>query len=361
MRLAPVLTLCALLLAGGAPGARTVHADGERTVSVPLKAGLAIEGVVESADAREVVLRVGAQERRRIPWEQLAPLGVYRVREALAPAADGQARRDLAELAADLGLFAQARVEYEKALALGALEQKEFDVLVARAEEAAVEQGVEAARRLADAGDLPGALGIARDLKLAFGEALNAPKIRVLIEGLLEQMRAREAADAAELADLAQMEQQARREKEILERRTRAEERMAAGDAAAAHSAQAREKGNVTKSRKGAEEADAAYTEARRQLGRLRRILPPDDQAAREQVAARLNELDRKQFALRLALAKFYAAPGARNYGEAERWAAKAAYLDPVHPELLELRERIVASRIRYRLSDVSNARPIVR
>ena len=45
----------------------------------------------------------------------------------------------------------------------------------------------------------------------------------------------------------------------------------------------------------------------------------------------------------------------------AEEWAAKAAYIDPVHPELLELRERIVESRIRYRLSDVTNARPIVR
>jgi hypothetical protein len=332
-----------------------------RKIALPLKAGQALEGEVESADAREVVLKVGADERRRVPWEQLAPLGVFRVREALAPAADGQARRDLAELAADLGLFAEARVEYEKALALGALEQKEFDVLVARAEEAAVEQGVEAARRLADAGDLAGALGIARELKLAFGEAANAPKIRTLIEGLLDQMREREEADAAEAAELQQMEQQARRAKEILERRTRAEERMAAGDDAAARSAEAREKGNVTKSRKSAEEADLAYTESRKQLGRLRRILPPDDQPAREHVAGRLNELDRKQFALRLAMAKFYAAPGARNYGEAERWAAKAAYIDPVHPELLELRERIVSSRIRYRLSDVSNARGIVR
>lgn len=354
------LTLCAALVAC-LLGTAIARGDGERRVTLPLKAGTQLEGVLESADAREVVLRLGAEERRRIPWEQLTALGVFRVREALAPVADGETRRGLAELAADLGLFAEARVEYEKALALGALNAKDFSVLVARAEESAVEQGVEAARRLADAGDLPGALEIARGLKLAFGEAPNAPKIRMLIEGLLEQVRATEEADAAETADLARMEQQARRLKEILERRTRAEERLAAGDTAAAQSAQARNLGNVTKARKGAEAADAAYTEARKQLGRLRRILPPDDEAARTQLAARLNELDRKQFALRLALAKFYVAPGARNYGEAERWAAKAAYIDPVHPDLLELRERIVASRIRYRLSDVTNARPIVR
>ena len=98
------------------------------------------------------------------------------------------------------------------------------------------------------------------------------------------------------------------RQKEILERSTRADERIATGDAAAVAAAEARTKGNVTQARKGAEKADEAFTEARKNLGRLRRILPLEDAAARDKVAAKLNELDRKQFALLLATAKFFAA-----------------------------------------------------
>ena len=124
---------------------------------------------------------------------------------------------------------------------------------------------------------------------------------------------------------------------------------------------QAREKGQVSRAGKAGEEADAAYIEARKHLGRLRRILPADDAKGREQAAARLNDLDRKQFALLLALAKFYAAPGARTFARAVAWDARAAYIDPVDPDLLELRRMLAEVRIRYRVSDVTNARPIVR
>jgi hypothetical protein len=133
------------------------------------------------------------------------------------------------------------------------------------------------------------------------------------------------------------------------------------GDEAVRRSVEVREKGNVTKATKFGEEAYDAFTAARKDFGRLRRILPMDDAKARDEVAARLNDLDRKQFALCLSLAKFFAAPGARAYDKAEQWAARAAYLDPVNPELIELRQRLVDSRIRYRLSDLTNARPIVR
>ncbi|MFM8980673.1 MAG: hypothetical protein ACKOSS_09475, partial [Planctomycetia bacterium] len=316
---------------------------------------------VLGADAREVVVRIGPQERRRIPWAQLAPRGAYVAREALAPPADGEARRALAELAADLGLWAEARAEYEKALALGALDAEAFALLVARAEEAAVEQGVQHARTRAEAGDVAGALEVARELKLAFGTAPNAGRIRALVEELLASVRAADEQAAAEAAELARLQDEARKARELLERRVRAEERIAAGDAAAARAAEAREQGALTRARKAAEEADQAWTEARRQLGRLRRILPPEDLEGRARVASRLDDLDRKQFALRLAMARFFAAPGSRNYAQADLWARRAAFIDPVHPDLLELADQLVGARIRYRMSDVTNARPIVR
>lgn len=332
-----------------------------RPAVLPLAGGGSLSGVVESADAQEVVLRLGPGERRRIPWAQLAPRGVYAAREALAPPADGEARRLLAELAADLGLWAEARTEYEKALALGALSPEAFAVLVERAEEAAVEQGVQHARTRAEAGDVAGALEVARELKLAFGAAPHAARIRALVEDLLATLRAADEQAARDAAGLARLQEEARVAKELLERRLRAEERISAGDAAAARAAQACEQGALTRARKAAEEADAAWTEARRQLGRLRRILPAGDLDGRARVAARLDDLDRKQFALRLAMARFFAAPGSRNYAQADLWARRAAFIDPVHPDLLELAEQLVGARIRYRMSDVTNARPIVR
>jgi hypothetical protein len=224
-----------------------------------------------------------------------------------------------------------------------------------------VDRGVAVARRLADAGEFAAALEVARGLKLAFGEAPNAPAIRTLIEDLLAAVRAQDESAKKDAEDLAKAEAQARRAKEILERRTRAEGAINTGDVAAKESAAAQQQGAVTSARKHAEKALEAYTEARKNLGRLRRILPPDDAKAKDEVASRLNDLDKKQFALCLGMAKFLAAPGARNYAKAEEWAAKAAYIDPVDPVLLELRQRIAESRIRYRVSDLTNARPIVR
>src|SRR6185436_7567125 len=110
----------------------------------------------------------------------------------------------------------------------------------------------------------------------------------------------------------------ARRARELLERRVRAEGAVNTGDEAAKRCAEAREQGAVSRASKTGEEAYAGYTAARKDFGRLRRILPMEDAKARDEVAARLNELDRKQFALCLALAKYFVAPGARAYDKAE-------------------------------------------
>src|SRR5262245_66238685 len=61
-----------------APPAANAKAD------LPLVNGKTISGVVESADANEVVVLTGPEERRRIAWNQLAPGGVFRARAALA-------------------------------------------------------------------------------------------------------------------------------------------------------------------------------------------------------------------------------------------------------------------------------------
>ena len=348
------LPLLALLLLLATPA---LAAD-QRPVTLPLASGKAVEGVVESADAKEVVLRVGPDQVRRIPWPQLAPLGVYRVKAVLAPVADGQARLELAELAVELGLYVEARTEYEKSLALGAIQQKDFIQVVTRAEREAVESGVRQALKAADSGDWDRALQLARDLKMHFGGAPNAGSIDKLIGELLKRVRDLQKATDQATKELERVQVEAARNKEILRRRTKAVGQIEQGRKEAENAALARSTGNVTRARKFAEAADKAFMAARRDLGRLRRLVPREDDAYRE-ILALLNQLDRDHFALLHDTAWFFWEETV--YSRADEYAARASYIDPVNPDLLELRDLLRASRIRYRMSDITNARPIVR
>lgn len=341
-----------ILLAGSALAGDT------RPTTLPLASGKSIEGVVESADAKEVVVRLGPEEVRRVPWSQLAPLGVYRVKAALAPAADGSARLALAELAVELGLYVEARVEFEKALALGAIDQKRFAAVVAKAERDAVEAGVRQALKTADEGDWDRALEMARDLKMHFGGAPNSRAIDKLIAELLNQVKDLEKATEKASQELSRVRVEAERNKEILRRRTSAVGEIEQGRKEAQRCAEARAQGVVSRARKYAEAADQAFMSARRDLGRLRRIVPRDDPTYGE-IIALLNELDRDHFDLLHAMAWFFWEETV--YNRADEYAARASYIDPVNPDLLELRDLLRANRIHYRLSDVTNAHPIVR
>jgi hypothetical protein len=301
------------------------------------------------------VLLVGPGERRRVPWNQLAPLGVWRVRAALARPDDGPARRDLAELAADLGLYALARAEFEKALALGAIDADAYRAEVADAERRAVETGVARAQRAADAGDVETALAVARELKADFAAALDAPRVEALLASLLRRIADRERDQSEAKADVERVMVEAERQRRIEAHRFEARRRSAAGDRAAADARAQMPNAVVSRVRRHAETAAAAYDDSRRALGRLRRIAGPSG-PLREETAAALGDLDRRQFAFLYETAKFFW--DARVYGTAEEFAARAAFVDPVDPRLLELRDEIRGARMRRRLSDVTNARP---
>ncbi len=347
--------LAALLL--GLVAAASWAAD-QREVQLPLASGKLVEGVIESADETEIVVRVGPETVRRVPWAQLTALGYYRAKAALTPPADGEARLQLAELAVELGLYVEARVEFEKALALGAISQKDFTAYLMKAEQDAVVAGVAQARKAAEEGDFEHALQVARDLKLHFGGAPNAGAVDRLIGDLLKGLKKLEKEASKASKELARAKVDAERNKEILKRRVRAIGEMENGDRESKNAGEARAKGNVTRARKHAEKADEYYMSARRHLGRLRRILKRDEPAYLE-VLKTLNQLDRAHFDVLFQTAFFHWQQTV--FTRADEFAARASYIDPVNPELLELRELLRISRIRYRLSDVTNARPIIR
>ena len=336
---------------GLAPCAR---AKDSRPVELPLTSGKSVTGIVESADANEVVVRLGAEQVRRIPWTRLAPLGFYRAKRALADTTDGRARQGLAELAVDLGFYVEAREEYEKALALGALKKREFGVVVAKAEQQAVENGINRARKLADSGDLESAMETARRLKLHFATARNAAAVNRLVTELVARIQHLDRAAAKEKVELERVTLETKRNKEILRRKTKALDLVQNGQKFMKEWDARRLQGSHTKMRKLAEKIDKMFQEARINLGRLRRILPRGHPQRRE-IGVQLNKLDAVQFELRFRTAAFFADNNV--YTKAEHWAALAMYIDPVHPDLVELRDDLLSKRIRYRLSDVSNAR----
>lgn len=352
----PLLVL--LLLGVTVLGPRTAAAAESKAIELPLANGKALKGIIKQATKDEVVLTLASGMERRVPWGQLTPLGVFRVRKTLAPPADGEARLRLAELAVDVGLYKEARVEYEKALGLGAIDHKAFAVAVRRAEVDAVKVGIALARHKAEAGDLEAALEVARQLRLDFGGAANARQITRLINDLVKHVKELDEASARMQAAIAKAKIEAPRHKEVLRRRTEVIRDMQLGSEHAEAAKKARKRGSITRARKSAEAADELFHRCRISLGRLRRILPRDSDM-RKEVMDKLRKLDAMQFELLHEMAWFMWE--STVFKQSERWAAKASYIDPVHPRLLELREHLVNDRIRYRVSDVTNARGIVR
>lgn len=344
------LLLSVILLAA----ASAAWAQDTRPVEIPLTNGKTLTGVVESADEGEIVLRLGPEQVRRIPWSRLTPLGFYRAKSAVAPAADGEARHKLALLAADLGLHVEARKEFEKAYALGAIKKQAYKSSIAQVERTAVENGVRRAERLAEAGDLEGAMAAARELQIHFATAPNAGAIQALITKLVRHVRELDQDAAREQAELERVVLEVKRNKEIQLRKNKALDLFKNALRVMDEWKAACTQGSVSRARKLAEQADEMFQDARRNLGRLRRILPREHPARRD-ILVQLGKLDSAQFELRFGMAEMYA--DQRTWTRAERWAALASYIDPVHPDLVELRDRLLSSRIRYRLSDIANAR----
>ncbi len=345
----PLTCLLVLLLFASHAAAKDA-----RPVDLPLTNGKSITGVVEEGTALEVVVRLGPDQVRRVPWSRLAPLGYYRAKRALAPAADGDARQRLAEIAVDLGLFVEAREEYEKAYALGAIKKKDFRIAVASAETAAVKNGIAYAQRLADAGNFEAAMEMARKLKLHFATAPNAAQVGKLVTALVRRIQHLDKAALKEQAELDRVTLQSKRNKEILVRKTKALGLYKNARKLMETWTQEVKKGNLTRARKAAEKADAMFQSARINLGRLRRIIKRTH-PARKEILAQLTQLDKAQFDLRFGMADFY--NDATVWRRAEKWLALASYIDPVHPDVVELRDHLMTNRITYRISDVTNAR----
>lgn len=329
-------------------------ADAPPPIEVPLLDGSLVRGVVTAADPREVTITVGT-ETRKLAWGTLSPLGVFRVRVALAAPDDGAVRLGLAELASELGLWAEARAEYERALALRALDPRAYEKAVAEAELRAVEAGIGRATKALEAGDTRTALSTLRQLKIDFAGAANAAKVDTLLADLARRVAASQAEQLASEEDRARALREGERQKEITVRFLEAKQHVnLAGIAAEEARAQA-VNGVVSRVRRQADASDASYVAARRALGRIRRLAAKDSPDATKALAL-LGTIDREQFRMLLDATKFFWE--ARVYATAEEFAARASYVDPVDPALLEVRAEIRSHRIRYRASDITNARP---
>ena len=347
--------LCVASVAGPTVAVRLARAaDAPQAIDVPLLDGTSVRGVVTAVDPKEVTITVGSQARK-LAWGALSPLGVYRVRVAVAAPDDGAVRLGLAELASELGLWAEARGEYEKALALRAIDPRAYQKAVAEAELRAVEAGIGHATRALEAGDTRAALAALRQLKLDFAGAANAEKVDALLADLSRRVVASQAEQLASEEDRARALREGERQKEITVRFLEAKQHVNVAATAADEARAQAKNGVVSRVRRLSEGSDASYVAARRALGRIRRLAAKDSPESAKALAL-LGDIDRDQFRMLLDATKFFWE--ARVYAAADEFAARASYVDPVDPALLEVRAEIRTHRIRYRASDITNARP---
>ncbi len=348
-------TILGASIGGALATTRTAHAaDAPPPVDVPLLDGTTLRGVVTSVDGKELTITVG-EVSRKVAWSALSPLGVFRVRVAVAAADDGAVRLGLAELASELGLWAEARAEYEKALALRAIDARAYEKAVAEAELRAVEAGIGRASKALEAGDTRTALAALRQLKLDFAGAANAAKVDALLADLSRRVAASQAEQLASEEDRARALRDGERQKEVTVRFLEAKQHVNLAAIAADEARAQAKNGVVSRVRRLADASDASYVAARRALGRIRRLTARESPDALKALAM-LGTIDRDQFRMLLDATKFFWE--ARVYATAEEFAARASYVDPVDPVLLEVRAEIRSHRIRYRASDITNAVP---
>lgn len=342
--------LLGLLLAAAAAAAAPAG-DGQAVLR--LRDGRLVPGRVVSIDD-EGVRHASDAGTAFWPWAALTPYSRFEVRAALLAEDDGPARLRLGLWCLEEGLPAEARGEILRARGLGAGDPAGLDLLLARCDGDQAAAAFAEADRRAAAEDLTGAIEALRSY------LVSAPPSRWTEEGrerAADLVRRREAEE--ERARLAAEER--RKDAAAAKRAAAVDSMLAEGDEARTRAGvlalvvlREEDGGSFTAFRQSAEKAEGEYLHARKQYERARRLaandMPPESRralASRQAVESRLLDL-------LVRVARKYV--DYRNWKEAQAALDRALRLDPVHPEALDLQERVNANWIRRKASDITNA-----
>jgi tetratricopeptide (TPR) repeat protein len=349
--LLPLLLLAAL--AAAAPSA----AAGDGRVVLRMRDGRLLPGRVVAVDARGV--RHETPEGTNFwPWEALTDYGQYEARAAALGEEDAEGRLALGRWCLESGLPGEARREIQRARGLGAAgpggAEEDFDGLLEKCDRLQAEAAFVEADRLAAAGDLDGALEVLRSY------LVQAPPSAWTTRGrdrAADVVRRREADEARR-----RLEAEARRRDDARVKREAAiAGHLAEGDDARTRAgvlvlAALREEngGSFTRFRDGLEGAEALFLEARRSYERSRRLAADGMPAEARTAASGRSAVDGRLLDLHLRLARKLVEY--KDWKDAQAALDKALALDPVHPEGLDLQEKVRNNWIRRKASGVTGA-----
>jgi tetratricopeptide (TPR) repeat protein len=307
---------------------------------------------ISSFDDQGVTIGTGTTTRK-VPWATLTPESAFQVRKALTAAGDVAARQGLAEFARALKLFPQAMEELELVLALGGIDEGEFEK---RTKEIQAEEQQHLCSRidalLGSDQDPAACLAAIRTLKKRYPDHPNnakyEPLVKQLAQTLAKQTKGKTAADEAALSRLEKTVAKLQAKKEAaLEK---AEELQRQAEAAIAKRQLARIKRTLLKP----SGAEKYYKLARKHLRTIARTDTHFLVVTKTALQKEYDDLGGKLISCYLVVAR--ALVRERNYRGAVEYVRKILLLDPLHEEAWELVRVIEKNRIHFKSSDIGTA-----
>jgi hypothetical protein len=289
-------------------------------------------------------------QRTLIPWTRLTPACALRVRTALTPPTDVQARRELAAFARQLKLYPEALEAWEIVLALGGIDAAGYR---ARKEELEAEEQAYLCSRidaLLASGEEPAAcLAAINSLATRYPDhAANAkyePKVAKLKEAV---------AAAGPGPDAALLE---RLKEEVRELEAAKREHLEKAEALRLEAAPAIEKQQLTRIRKlllGPKGAELQYKKARDCLRAIARADKRFLVTVRNDLQKEFDRIGRELIECYLTVARSLMRQ--RNYKGTVEYLRQILLLDPIHEEALDMVDEIRRNRIHFESPGIGTA-----
>lgn len=345
MRLRIVPLVAALVIAALAAAASAGQV-------LELRSGDLVAGRVVSLDDRGVTFQPEKGGEMHVAWERVTTYCRFDLWEASLAPDDAAGRVALARWALEADLHRPARRALLEAQGLGYGGPDDVAKLLVEVRRREADDVLEDADSRVAAGDLDGALDRVRTFLRVADPGPDADRVRSRVPDLLQRIEkrdeaAREAEDARKKA-----EKDGRLQDWIRRTLQSAEDRKSKAGAAATEGFTNLAKGNQTRARDGLGRAESLYLAARTEYGRVRKSVKQGPVA--EDCAERVRECDERVLEVLIRWARLEV--DNKAWKKADAVVDRGLRVDPVQPELLELRQTIDRNWIRRKVSEVTNA-----
>ena len=334
-----------VLLLAGAPAARAEVME--------LRTGDLVPGQVESIDADGLTFTRENGGSIRVTWDLVVPRCRYDLTKGSLAAHDAAGRVALAKWGASEGFYRAARRDLLEAQGLGYAGDEDLDALLAAARKDEADATIESVDALVASDDLDAALDRLKGYLRAADPGADADRVRARVGDVVQRIERRDEAAREADAAAAKAAKDGRIQAWIEKTLAAADASKEAGGEAAADAFAQVAKGNQTRSRNALAKAESKYQSARASYLRVKKVVKQGP--VFEECAERIKDCDGRTVEVLVRWGRLEV--GNKNWRAASPIVDRGLKIDPVQPELLDLRQTIDKNWIRKKLSDVTGAR----